>query len=402
MSGAAYVCPRECVRVTALNAVDNPPCNSTKSKRHRAWKVTTQQAMVRRQDLSGFDDAERYNLRLQMRNRSRLRLFAGSCAIVSLVLVTYVTTEAWFVADWSGKGEGLSELDELSHMAGSSLKGLNTARDLISLKKHGREREELLAQVDRIEAIAQDGTPRASGKRPRKVGPKVETKSVQFSVHIVVEHAAGLDMLMVRGSDGGEWGPVLGTAVTTRVTNPDVAGDGDGNPWNAKKAAAMDDPAVRKAAADALMVQAGLDQPPEIEFMQLLPPRVGSSSDGRASYVALAREAQVSTGGLRGDGSRSARKRIPLDAALKGQTGNAKIDAEKKKAVARSQDTMGSTSRIVTRDAAALRTFLEPWTSTVGKDPKAACKDPRVAAARAAGDEKEAARLYKEWQQTQK
>ena len=49
-----------------------------------------------------------------------------------------------------------------------------------------------------------------------------------------------------------------------------------------------------------------------------------------------------------------------------------------------------------------LRTFLEPWTSTVGKDPKAACKDPRVAAARAAGDEKEAARLYKEWQQTQK
>ena len=358
--------------------------------------------MVRHQDLSGFDDAERYNLRLQMRNRSRLRLFAGSCALVSLVLVTYVTTEAWFVADWSGKGEGLTELDELSHMAGSSLKGLNTARDLISLKKHGREREELLAQVDRIEAIAQDGTPRASGKRPRKVGPKVETKSVQFSVHIVVEHAAGLDMLMVRGSDGGEWGPVLGTAVTTRVTNSDVAGDGDGNPWNAKKAAAMDDPAVRKAAADALLAQAGLDQPPEIEFMQLLPPRVGSSSDGRASYVALAREAQVSTGGLRGDGSRSARKRIPLDAALKGQTGNAKIDAEKKKAVARSQDTMGSTSRIVTRDAAALRTVLEPWTSTVGKDPKAACKDPRVAAARAAGDEKEAARLYKEWQQTQK
>ena len=186
-------------------------------------------------------------------------------------------------------------------------------------------------------------------------------------MHVVVEHAAGLDMLMVRGSDGGEWGPVLGTAVTTRVTNPDVAGDGDGNPWNAKKAAAMDDPAVRKAAADALMVQAGLDQPPEIEFMQLLPPRVGSSSDGRASYVALGREAQVSTGGLRGDGSRSARKRVPLDAALKGQTGDAKIDADKKKAVARSQDTMGSTSRTVTRDAAALRTFLEPWTSTVGR-----------------------------------
>ena len=91
MSGAAYVCPRECVRVTALKCSRHPPCNSAKSKRHRAWKVTTQLAMVRRQDLSGFDDAERYNLGLQMRNRSRLRLFAGSCAIVSLVLVTYVT-----------------------------------------------------------------------------------------------------------------------------------------------------------------------------------------------------------------------------------------------------------------------------------------------------------------------
>ena len=48
--------------------------------------------------------------------------------------------------------------------------------------------------------------PSASGKRPRKVGLKVETKSQHPSVHIVVEHAAGLDML-IRGSDGGEWGP---------------------------------------------------------------------------------------------------------------------------------------------------------------------------------------------------
>jgi len=77
------------------------------------------------------------------------------------------------------------------------------------------------------------------------------------------------------------------------------------------------------------------------------------------------------------------------------------VDAERKKTSVGPRDTMGSTSRIVARDAAALRTFLEPWTSTVGKDPKAACKAPRVAAARASGDENEAARLYKEWQQEQ-
>ena len=67
--------------------------------------------MARRQDLSGFDDAERFNLRLQIRNRSKLRLFAGSCAIVSLVLVTYVTTEAWFASGLTGKGEYLGEMD---------------------------------------------------------------------------------------------------------------------------------------------------------------------------------------------------------------------------------------------------------------------------------------------------
>ena len=175
--------------------------------------------MARRQDLSGFDDAERFNLRRQMRNRSKLRLFAGSCAIVSLVLVTYVTTEAWFASGWTGKGEGLGEMDELSHMAGSSLKGLHTARDMISANKYGREKEELLDMVDRIGAIAQDGTPNdePSLKRPRTTGPKVDTKSVQFSVHVVVEHPTGLDMLMVRGREGGEWGPVTGTAVTTRV-----------------------------------------------------------------------------------------------------------------------------------------------------------------------------------------
>ena len=37
-----------------------------------------------------------------------------------------------------------------------------------------------------------------------------------------------------------------------------------------------------------------------------------------------------------------------------------------------------------TYDAAALRKFLEPWMATVGKDPKEACKDPKLLAARAA------------------
>ena len=35
------------------------------------------------------------------------------------------------------------------------------------------------------------------------------------------------------------------------------------------------------------------------------------------------------------------------------------------------------------------------WLITKGADPKAACKDPRVAAARAAGDEAEAEAIYR-------
>jgi hypothetical protein len=45
-------------------------------------------------------------------------------------------------------------------------------------------------------------------------------------------------------------------------------------------------------------------------------------------------------------------------------------------------------------DVKSLRVFLEPWVLTDGKDPKAACRDPRVAAARAAGDEAEAEAIF--------
>jgi len=47
----------------------------------------------------------------------------------------------------------------------------------------------------------------------------------------------------------------------------------------------------------------------------------------------------------------------------------------------------GTLAPAVGADAGVLRRFLEPWVITAGKDPKAACKDPRVAAARPAGKE---------------
>ena len=53
----------------------------------------------------------------------------------------------------------------------------------------------------------------------------------------------------------------------------------------------------------------------------------------------------------------------------------------------------GNLARDLRSDVAVLQRFLEPWIITTGKDPKAACKDPRVAAARAAGNDAEDGQL---------
>ena len=58
-------------------------------------------------------------------------------------------------------------------------------------------------------------------------------------------------------------------------------------------------------------------------------------------------------------------RRVPLRAAL---SGSAAVD----------------NAHALKYDVKSLRVFLEPWVLTDGKDPKSACRDPRVAAARAA------------------
>ena len=70
-------------------------------------------------------------------------------------------------------------------------------------------------------------------------------------------------------------------------------------------------------------------------------------------------------------------RRVPLRAAL---SGSAAVD----------------NAHALKYDVKSLRVFLEPWVLTDGKDPKSACRDPRVAAARAAGDDDEATRLYEQ------
>ena len=70
-----------------------------------------------------------------------------------------------------------------------------------------------------------------------------------------------------------------------------------------------------------------------------------------------------------------ATRRVPLRSALRGGASVGKRHA-------------------LRYDVKSLRVFLQPWVLTDGKDPKAACRDPRVAAARAAGDEAEAEAVY--------
>ena len=83
-------------------------------------------------------------------------------------------------------------------------------------------------------------------------------------------------------------------------------------------------------------------------------------------------------GGLRGGGAQGDRRaqNTALDAALKAAAAGGRVAA--------TGGNMIQFAPEVGSDASALLRFLEPWTATVGKDPKEACKDPKLLAARAA------------------
>ena len=47
---------------------------------------------------TAFGEEERYDLRLQRRNRKRLSVAAGSCALVSLFFIAWVFHHSWNIA----------------------------------------------------------------------------------------------------------------------------------------------------------------------------------------------------------------------------------------------------------------------------------------------------------------
>jgi hypothetical protein len=227
---------------------------------------------------------------------------------------------------------------------------------------------------------------------------------VHVRVHVVVESAEfhTTELLLVKDPETNTWGPLLSSAKTSAARRADY------------KTLTSDRP-VADAAAAVLFQRLGLGQPPDIEFMQGIP-ATGHDDDGDAddgddaAFVVVVRDENVrddddgymlhakdgraggffagsgfSSGGDVADKGRSAdvetrdetltTRRVPLRSALSGGASVGKRHA-------------------LRYDVKSLRVFLQPWVLTDGKDPKAACRDPRVAAARAAGDEAEAEAVY--------
>jgi hypothetical protein len=251
-----------------------------------------------------------------------------------------------------------------------------------------------------------------------------------YRYDVVVEHASRIEMLLLQDPGSGKWGPCTGQATTH------TAGGGAGMIHLAE------DTAVRRAAAAALLGQAGLGQPPDIEFMQaLLPtiedggiggvggggggggsgsgggsggaggvvrdgvgpggvtPTLGAIAAGEVAFVALVRaeHLRAGAGGFRGSGGGgggSCQSRgVALETALRGASSGERISGggggggggEGDGGDGAAASLPGALARGLRLDVAVLRKFLDPWVVTTGKDPKAVCKDPRVAAVRAAG-----------------
>ena len=336
---------------------------------------------------SAVHEAEKWDLRLQRSNRRRTSLIAGAASLCLLFVISYVfTTNArvlWgkeYVDDGESPadeaaltGARLSRLSRGSMMAGRVIRhpapDVRRVDDNIELARRDSNHEhdhDDPSSAESLTPAATDADATSPGDRdtPALSGPEIRVR-----VHVIVERPDRVELMLVRDPDSKEWGPCV---ALVRLSSPDVHVED-------YKAITADAP-VRAAAADALLRQAGLGQPPEIEFMQGIP-ATSESDDGvpRAAFVAMVRSARLEhgAGGLRGGdaASKPETRTVPLGSALRG---GASVDARP----------------ALRHDIAPLRTFTEPWIVTEGKDPKAACKDPRVAAARAAGNEKEAEELY--------
>ena len=238
---------------------------------------------------SGFGDTERFDLRLQARNRRRLNLVAGSCAFVSLVFISWIFHTSWNVAfsdDAPSNNDEAALVATAKAIHGDTTHGLMTGRVITDpgprLETHG----EIHAVLTRgggddggIAGVAvasenryNNNPPHTNNEHDEKNGSHDTNTSakreVHVRVHVVVESAtySTTELLLVRDETTKTWGPVLSVAKTSV-------------PRNGGYKKLTSDPGVVDAAAAALFQRLGLGQPPSIEFMQGIPAS-GNDGDG--------------------------------------------------------------------------------------------------------------------------
>ena len=179
--------------------------------------------------VTAFGEEERYDLRLQRRNRKRLSVAAGSCALVSLFFIAWVFHHSWNIAfrdDAPSNAEeavlkratmlALAQQHQADDGAGGDsalrLETREDARDKLLLERGGRSE----MSETRV------GGHESSIDAPR--APSHGTfRDVHVRVHVVVESSKfhTTELLLVKDPDTKTWGPLLSSAKTSAPRRAD-------------------------------------------------------------------------------------------------------------------------------------------------------------------------------------
>jgi hypothetical protein len=345
--------------------------------------------------------------------------------LVSLFFITWIFHRSWNVAFVD---DAPSNADEAAFTRATVLELAERHIDSRETGRGGDPAPEMKTRDDPLSVVrARDGEDPAAQRRrietrvTRENARGFGSREVRVRVHVVVESAQykTTELLLVRNLKTKKWGPLESSARTSV-------------PRRAGYKRLTGDPSVVDAAAAALFERLKLGQPPDVEFMQGIP-AAGDGGDGDdgddAVFVVLVRDENVlddedgvmlfgipggekkgasAAGGAFGGHSgafdtRNALKRTRGKNAANAETAEERNEREAIEMYATRRVPLrsalsGSASvddeHALRQDLKPLRVFLEPWVLTDGKDPKRACRDPRVAAARAAGDEAEAESIY--------
>ena len=337
-----------------------------------------------------LEGAVRWDIDRELRRgRRRLRTSAAVVSVLALCLIAAIAVANLRVLRVTEEHQTRSTrgTDPLGVPAGWRLKA-----ERASTSRRAAEMPRVIHSDDQRRSdggggeTAEDDVVR--GSREGRLAPPLVVHA-RVRVHVVVEHAARIEMLLFRDPSGDVWGPCVGTATTNARPTNDAS-----SRWDLAA-----DVTVRRAAAAALLDQAGLGQPPDIEFMQALDRGGGGGGEGPAGeaavvYVALVRAERLraGAGGLRGHsrtggsgsgGSRESRA-AALDVALRGTgEGRAGVGGGEGEAAEHDEASLVTFAPGLREDVDVLRRFLDPWVITVGKDPGTVCKDPKELAARA-------------------